>query len=107
MDRKTSSALVTPPTHGISLDALATTLRITPSKAVDTLRRLHHHGLVEFRENTAVLGITGLAPDVPAAVAAELSPYTARLLARMDVREPRPGRGPGPIGAISLGTLER
>ena len=81
--------------------------RITPSKSLDTLRRLHHHGLVDFREHTAVLGITGLAPEVPAAVAAELSPYTARLLAMLDVREPRPGRGPGPIGAIRLGSLER
>ncbi len=82
-------------------------LRVTPSKTLNTLRRLHHHGLVDFREHTAVLGITRLAPDVPAALASQLSPNTARLLAMLAVREPPPGRGPGGIGASRAGTLER
>ena len=98
----------TPPTHGISLDGLATPLRISPSKTLDTLRRLHHHGVVDFREHTAVLGITGLAPDVPARVAGELSSYTTRLRAQLDVGEPQPARSAGEIcAALRARDLER
>ena len=98
----------TPPTRGISLDSLATPLRISPSKTLDTLRRLHHHGLVEFREHAAVVGISGLAPDVPAPVAGELSSYTTRLRAQLDVGEPPPARSAGEVcAALRASGLER
>ena len=47
------------PARGVSLDFLATSLRVPPSKVLDALRRLHHHRLIEFREHTAVIGWPG------------------------------------------------
>ena len=34
---------LSPPARGVSLDFLATSLRVPPSKVLDALRRLHHH----------------------------------------------------------------
>lgn len=66
------------PRRAVSLDALATPLHITASKALDALRRLHHHGIIEFHEHSAVIGCSGRVPDVDPARAAALSPYTTR-----------------------------
>ncbi len=90
---------MSPPARGVSLDSLATPLRIPPGKALDALRRLHHHRLVEFREHTAVLGVTGSAPSIPEERADQLSAYTSRLRdaveARGELRARTPGLGPG------------
>ena len=95
---------MSPPARGVSLDSLATPLRIPPSKALDALRRLHHHGLIEFREHTAVIGASGLAPSIPLERVEQLSAYTGRLRVELETRgelEPRPplGWGPGTGGS--------
>jgi hypothetical protein len=74
----------TPPVRGVSLDVLATPLAISPRKALDALRRLHHFDLIEFREHAAVIGASGFAPPVPPERAATLSAYTARLRLAFD-----------------------
>ena len=56
---------MSPPAGGVSLDSLATPLRVPPSKALDALRRLHHHRLIEFREDTAVIGPPAWPPPFP------------------------------------------
>lgn len=73
-----------PPTRGVSLDPFATPLRISSAKALDALRRLHHHRLIDFREHTAVIGTSGLAPSIPEQRANQLSPYTVRLRAILE-----------------------
>lgn len=87
-----------PPTRGVSLDSFATPLRIPPAKALDALRRLHHHRLIDFRELTAVIGTSGLAPSIPEQRANQLSPYTGRLRAILEaggvLLPARPGAGP-------------
>ncbi len=89
------------PARGVSLDSLATPLRVPPSKALDALRRLHHHRLIEFREHAAVIGASGLAPSVPVERVKQLSAYTSRLRAELEARGelPPPGPGPGPGSA--------
>ena len=94
---------MSPPARGVSLDSLATPLRIPPAKALDALRRLHHHRLIEFREHTAVIGASGLAPSVPVARVEQLSPYTSRLRGELEARgalpPPSSGTRPGSGGA--------
>ncbi|MGH9138859.1 MAG: hypothetical protein ACRD0G_17750 [Acidimicrobiales bacterium] len=90
----------TPPTRGVSLDALAAPLHIPTSKALDSLRRLHHHRLIDLREHAAVIGCSRLAPGVPEQRVGELSSYTTRLLRQLELEQhgpvERPGRHPLP-----------
>ena len=106
---------MSPPARGVSLDSLATPLRVPPSKALDALRRLHHHRLIEFREHTAIIGASGLVPSVPVERAEQLSPYTGRLRVALEAREedlppsrsePGPGTGSGGAGVTSRFAVE-
>ncbi len=99
---------MSPPAGGVSLDSLATPLRIPPSKALDALRRLHHHRLIEFREHTAVIGASGLAPSIPVERVEQLSAYTGRLRSELEARGelPTPLLGPGP-GSGGAGVTRR
>ena len=86
------------PRRAVSLDALADPLHITPAKALDALRRLHHHGIIEFHEHCAVIGCSGRVPDVDPGRAAALSPYTTRQRLELDHRATlaaMPERGAG------------
>jgi len=100
--------VMSPPARGVSLDPLATPLRIPPGKALDALRRLHHHRLIEFREHTAVIGASGLAASVPDDRAEQLSAYTRRLQVELEARWPLPRRdqdrlgGPGPVVRVRI-----
>lgn len=69
----------TPPAHATSLAALATPLGVPPAKVARSLRRLHHHGIVTWREYVGVIGMSGFAPVLTSALIADLSPYGARL----------------------------
>lgn len=68
-----------PAIHATSLSALATPLRVPPAKILRSLRRLHHHGLVMWREDVGVIGLSGFARGLAAPAAAALSAYSARL----------------------------
>jgi hypothetical protein len=86
------------PRRAVSLDALATPLHITPSKALDALRRLHHHGIIEFHERSAVIGCSGRVPDIDPGRAVILSPSTTRQLLELEHRATlalTPERGAG------------
>ena len=65
----------------ITLDALAVPLQVPIGKVLAGLRRLHHHRFIVFDEQARVIHVSGFAPSVPDALAARLSPYTARILA--------------------------
>jgi predicted transcriptional regulator len=65
--------------HATSLSALATLLHATPAKVLRSLRRLHHHGLVVWREHVGVIGLSGFARSLDATEVAALSPYSVRL----------------------------
>src|SRR5688572_5477730 len=68
-----------PAAHASSLSALATPLHATPAKVLRSLRRLHHHGLVVWREHVGVIGVSGFARSLNAVEVAALSPYSVRL----------------------------
>ena len=88
---------MSPPARGVSLDSLAAPLRVPPSKALNALRRLHHHRLIEFREHTAVIGASGFAASIPAERVEHLSAYTGRLRVELEVR----GDLPPPLRPLS------
>ena len=92
------------PAGGVSLASLATPLRIPPSKALNALRRLHHHRLIEFREHTAVIAASGLAALVPDDRAEQLSAYTRRLQVELEARWPLPPPRPGPAREAGPGS---
>jgi hypothetical protein len=73
------STTMTPPPHATSLAALATPLGVPPAKVLRSLRRLHHHGLIVWREHVGVIGVSGFTRGLHAAAVAALSPYGARL----------------------------
>jgi hypothetical protein len=57
-------------------EAVASSLAVSPRKALDALRRLHHYGLVEFYfQRFANVALSGWVPSVPAGVAVSLSSY--------------------------------
>ncbi|WP_162941398.1 hypothetical protein [Desertimonas flava] len=91
-------ATATPKTHATSLSALATPLRVPPAKVLRSLRRLHHHGLIVWRERVGVIGLSGFARGLDEAAVAGLSPYGARLHAGLTA-----GPSPSPLspGAVS------
>jgi hypothetical protein len=60
----------------VPFEALTAALAIPPRKALDALRRLHHHGLIEFYEAAANIAVSGWAPSMPGRVAVTLSGYT-------------------------------
>lgn len=68
-----------PGVHATSLSTLATPLRIPPAKVLRSLRRLHHHGLIVWREPIGVIGLSGFTRGLDATTVARLSPYSARL----------------------------
>jgi hypothetical protein len=97
-----------PPARGVSLDSLATPLRIPAGKALDALRRLHHYRLIEFREHTAVIGASGLAPSIPEDRVEQLSAYTRRLRVVLEAGSPTPHLGSGPgAGSRDVGGTRR
>ena len=57
------------------------------------LRRLHHHGLLVWREEVGVIGLSGYARSVGAGRVAVLSPYGARLHRALTCQPAPPGRG--------------
>lgn len=69
----------TPPVHSTSLSALATPLRVPPTKVLRSLRQLHYHGLITWREHARVIGLSGFTRGLEPAAVAALSPYSARL----------------------------
>ncbi|MGH9136623.1 MAG: hypothetical protein ACRD0G_06200 [Acidimicrobiales bacterium] len=61
-------------TH-VPIEAISTALGITPRRAVEALRRLHHHGLIAFAEADAVIATTGHVPGLSPRQVARLSRY--------------------------------
>jgi hypothetical protein len=60
-------------------EAVTSSLAVSPRKALDALRRLHHYGLIDFYfQRFANVALSGWVPSVPAGVAVSLSSY-ARL----------------------------
>jgi hypothetical protein len=85
------------PRRAVSLDALATPLHTTPAKALDALRRLHHHGIIEFHEHSAVIGCSGRVPDVHGSCRRPIA-YTTRQRLELEHRATlavTPERGAG------------
>jgi hypothetical protein len=60
----------------VPFEAITAALAIPPRKAIDALRRLHHHGLIEFYEAAAAIAVSGWAPSMPGRVAVTLTGYT-------------------------------
>jgi hypothetical protein len=56
-------------------EAITAASAIPPRRTLDALRRLHHHGLIEFYEAAANIAVSGWAPSMPGRVAVTLSGY--------------------------------
>lgn len=97
----------TPKTQATSLSALATPLRIPPAKVLRSLRRLHHHGLIAWRQHVCVIGLSGFTHGLDATAVAALSPFSARLHATLTA-EPSPSSLlPGAVSPVGCAEVER
>jgi hypothetical protein len=59
----------------VPFEAIAASLAIPPGRAVDALRRLHHHGLIEYYPEPANVVLSGWAPSIPPRRAVTMSAY--------------------------------
>jgi hypothetical protein len=91
-----------PPAHATSLAALATPLRVPPGKVLRSLRRLHHHGLLLWREEVGVIGLSGFTRSVEGRRIAVLSPYGARLHRALTCQPPPPAERACPSLGVEL-----
>jgi hypothetical protein len=57
-------------------EAITASLAVSPRKALDALRRLHHYGLIEFYfQRFANVAVSGWVPSVPGRIGGSLSSY--------------------------------
>jgi hypothetical protein len=86
----------------VRFEALTAALAIPPRKALDALRRLHHHRLIEFYEAAANIAVSGWAPSMPGRVAVTLSGYARHAYGDLESDTPdppvfQPGRRRGDV----------
>jgi hypothetical protein len=74
----------------VPFEVLTAALAIPPRKALDALRRLHHHGLIEFYEAAANIAVSGWAPSMPRRVAVTLTSYTRHAYGDLEPDTPHP-----------------
>jgi hypothetical protein len=75
----------------LPVEAVASSLAVSPRKALDALRRLHHFGLIEFYlQRFANVALSGWVPSVPAGVAVSLSSYARHAYGDHELDRPVP-----------------
>jgi hypothetical protein len=71
--------------------AITGSLGVSPRKALDALRRLHHYGLIEFYfQRFANVALSGWVPSVPGRVAVSLSSYARQAYGDPELDAPVP-----------------
>jgi len=73
----------------VPIEALTSSIGLSPRRVVEALRPLHHYGLIEFAENDAIIGVSGVVPSLSPRLALRLSRYPVEVLAALEAREVR------------------
>jgi hypothetical protein len=68
----------------VPFEAIAASLAIPPGRAVDALRRLHHHGLIEYYPEPANVVLSGWAPSIPPRMAVTMSAYASHTYGHLE-----------------------
>ena len=74
----------------VPFEALTAALAIPPRKALEALRRLHHHRLIEYYEAAANIAVSGWAPSMPGRLAVTLSGYARNAYGDLEPDPPAP-----------------
>lgn len=64
----------------VPIEALTSSIGLSPRRVVEALRPLHHYGLIEFAETEAIIGVSGVVSSLSPLLVLRLSRYPVEVL---------------------------